>query len=137
MYITEEDLLKGIYSAELDSLKQDGADVDTAITEAIEEVRGYLDDRYDMTLELTRTGATRNARIVGLVRDIAIYNCFKNSSPNRISDIRVTIYRDTVKALVSIQSERASIKGLTRNTGEDTTSSYLAHGGNPKRSNHY
>jgi phage gp36-like protein len=137
MYITETDILKGIYPEELDAIKRDGADVDQAILEATEEVLSYICDRYDMTTEFAKTGNARNNRIINLVRDIAIYNLFKNSSPNKISDIRQNIYKDAVKALERIQSEKASIPSLSRITGENSQSSYLAYGSNPKRENHY
>lgn len=137
MYILESDILKGIYPEELDAIKRDGADVDQAILESIEEVRSYLCDRYDIDSEFSKSGASRNNRIINLVRDITIYNLFKNSSPNKISDIRQSIYKDAVKALERIQAEKASIPNLSRIKGDNSQSSYLAFGGNNKRNNHY
>lgn len=138
MYFTEDDLKAGIYPEVLQVLTRTGGNITTAIDEAVEEVRSYLSARYDLDTELAKSGTSRNVRIVNLVREIAIYNCYKISNPANMPEIRLQIYRDTVKALEKLQGEKASIPGLIRLTDPVSGgSSYIKFGGNTRRRNQY
>jgi len=138
MYFTEDDLKRGIYPEVLQVLTRVSDNVSTAIDEAVEEVRSYLCARYDLDAEFQKTGTSRSIRVMNLVREIAIYNCYKISNPVNMPEIRQTIYSDTIKALKSLQGEKASIPGLVRLTDKLTGgSSYIKSGGNTPRHNHY
>ncbi len=138
MYFTDTDLKKGIYPEVLAVLTRTDDNVNAAIVEAMEEVRSYLCARYNMDLEFSKSGDSRNIRVINLIREIAIYNCYKGSNPANMPEIRQTIYKDTISALVKLQGEKASIPGLIRL--ESTTgggSNYIKSGGNPRRRNNW
>jgi len=138
MYLTIDDIKTGIYAETLNVLTRSETNVNQAITEAMEEVRGYLCARYDMEEEYAKTGASRNVRVFGIVRDIAIFNCFKMSNPANLHEVRQMIYKDCISSLQRIQAEKESILGLTRLTDKPGGgSNYIAYGGNKKRNNNW
>jgi phage gp36-like protein len=138
MYIEQADIEKGIYPEVLTVISRNPGNITTAIEEAMAEVRSYLTARYDMDAEYARTGSSRHVLVVKLVRDIALYNCYNISNPVNMPESRVQKYKDCIVSLKDIQSERASIDGLTRLDGTPSTgSNYLKFGGNTKRKTSY
>lgn len=137
MYLSIDDIKTGIYAETLNVLTRSEANANQAITEAMEEVRGYLCARYDMDEEYAKTGNARNIRVFGFVRDIAIFNCFKISNPANLHEVRQMIYKDTISSLQRCQSEKETIIGLTRLTAKSGGSNYIAYGGNKKRNNNW
>lgn len=138
MYIVQADVEKGIYPELLQVLSRTPEVIETCIKEAIGEVEAYLCARYNMDVELAKSGAARNVIVVKAVKDIAIWNVYKASNPVNMSEARELAYKQTIDFLKNIQAEKATIKGLNRL--QDTTnggSSYIRFGGNTKRTNHY
>lgn len=137
MYLTRADIETGIYAETLDNLIRKEDDLLQAISEAIDEVKGFLSARYNIDLEFNKSGSSRIPRVVQLTRDIAIYNCYKLSNPANMPDIRQQIYKDATKALQRIQGEQESIPGLTRLEGSAGGSNYVSYGGQKPRRNNY
>lgn len=138
MYIELTDIEKGIYPEILNVLTRSEGNINNAISEAIEEVKAYLTARYDVAVEFAKSGTARNKLVVKLVREVALYNCYNISNPVNMPESRVQKYKDTIAFLKDVQSEKATIVGLTRLT--DATkggSSYIKFGGNTKRNNSY
>lgn len=137
MYLQPEDLERGVRGEILSVVTRNADNVRQAIAEAQAEVESYLTARYDIRAEFAKTGDDRLPMVVKLVRDIALYNCFNIANPVSMPENRVTAYNNAVKFLKEVQSERASIDGLTRLTGTTGTSSYVSFGGNRKRKNQF
>lgn len=139
MYISQTDIENGIYPEYLQVLSRNPENIETAIKEAISEVRSYLCTRYDIDTELVKTGTQRNDLIVKFCREIALYNCYSISNPVNMPEIRVQKYKDTINSLKDIQREKANITGLTRlsDAGGVSGSNALIFGGNTKRKNSY
>jgi phage gp36-like protein len=138
MYLTIQDLQKGMYSEILAVLTRAQDNVDQAITDAIAEVDAYLNARYDTTAEWAKTGGGRNTLTVKIVREVALYNCYNISNPVNMPESRVKRYEDVIKMLRDIQAGRANIPNLTLLTDAGKGgSTYLRYGSNPKRNNHY
>ncbi len=137
MYLQPEDLERGVRGEILSVVTRNTDNVQQAIAEAQAEVESYLTARYDIRAEYAKTGDDRLPMVVKLVRDIALYNCFNIANPVSMPENRVTAYNNAVKFLKEVQSERASIDGLTRLTGTTGTSSYVSFGGNRKRKNQF
>lgn len=136
MYLTTTDLEMGIQEEVLTVITRNRRKAEQAIADAIAEVRSYLCARYDMELELAKTGGDRSPMVVKVARDIALYNCFNISNPVNMPESRREAYRDAVAYLKSVQAERASIEGLVR-LNAATGSSYVSYGGNPKKNFQY
>lgn len=137
MYLTREDLTKGIYGEILTTIARSDDNVAQATSEAQAEVESYLTARYDIRAEWNRTGDARNQMVVKLVRDIALYNCYGISNPVNMPEIRRDKYKDAIAYLKEVQSERASIDGLSRLESSPAGSNYVRFGGNRKRKNQY
>ena len=135
MYLDINDLKHGIHGEMLNVITRYAENAEQAISEAQSEVESYLTARYDIRAEFAKTGSERSPLVIRLVRDVALYNCFKISNPVNMPEVRRDAYRDTVAFLKDVQAERASIDALTRRTGTTGTSSYVSFGGNRKRNN--
>lgn len=135
MYLDTNDLKHGIHGEMLNVITRYAENAEQAISEAQSEVESYLTARYDIRAEFAKTGSERSPLVIRLVRDVALYNCFKISNPVNMPEVRRDAYRDTIAFLKDVQAERASIDALTRRTGTTGTSSYVSFGGNRKRNN--
>ena len=142
MYLSIEDLKKGIRSEVLNVITREEENVLQAIAEAQAEVESYLSARYDIATELAKQpeDTSRIIMVVKLVRDIALYNCHNISAPVNIPENRIKAYDNAVKFLRDCQSEKASIPQLKRlRTGEDgkVLSNYVYYSGSSKKRNHH
>lgn len=137
MYLTIEDLKKGIYGETLQTITRDQANAEQAIIEAQEVIKTYLAVRYDIAAEFEKTGDARNIMIVKMVKDIAIYNCYMISSPVTMPEVRLQCFNNTIKLLKDIQREQATIQGLSRLDAGTAGSNYVKFGGNTKRNNSF
>lgn len=132
MYLTTQDLEMGIQEEVLNVLTRYNEKAAQAIADAVAEVRSYLCARYDMDVELAKTGADRSPMVVKVARDIALFNCYMISNPVNMPDSRREAYSNAISYLKSVQAERASIEGLVR-LNVATGSSYVSYGGNRKK----
>ncbi|GHV66966.1 hypothetical protein FACS1894199_11480 [Bacteroidia bacterium] len=142
MYLSIDDLKKGMYQENLNVVSRGEENVLQAIVEAEAEVASYLSVRYDMATELAKPSesADRIPIVVKLVRDIALYNCCCVGGAVNIPEFRGQRYKESISYLKEVQAERAQIQGLQRlNATSDggTSSSYASFGGsNTKRDHH-
>ncbi len=142
MYLSIEDLKKGIRPEVLNVIAREEENMVQAIEEAMAEVGSYLCARYDTAYELAKTpdDTSRIKMVVKLVRDIALYNCHNISAPVNIPENRVKSYDSAIKFLRDCQAEKASIPELKRlNTAEDGTvsSNYISYSGSSPKRNHH
>lgn len=137
MYLSIEDLKKGIYGEVLTVISRSDENALQAIAEAQAEVESYLTARYDIRAEFARTGESRSPIIVKIVRDIALYNCYCISNPVNMPESRRNSYKDAIAYLKDVQTERASIDSLTRLNTATAGSNYVKFGSNRKRNNQY
>jgi phage gp36-like protein len=140
MYLSINDLKKGMYGEILNVITRNDDNANQAIIEAQAEVESYLSVRYDIRTELEKDSESpeRLTMVVKLVRDIALYNCYRISNPVNMPESRIKAYNDAVAFLKSFQAEKANIPGLQRLdavAGGGTSSSYVVYGGNQKRNN--
>ncbi len=78
--------------------------VDQAELEAIEEVCGYLRPKYDVEAVFSARGEDRNARVVMVTVDVALYHMVA-SQPQRMGyEIRETRYKRAVEWLEDVSS---------------------------------
>lgn len=75
MFIEVEELKSVLYDYQLQQIIEGDQDIaEMAISAAIEEVRSYLDVRYDCEKIFAATGKERNSLIVEMMKNIALYN---------------------------------------------------------------
>lgn len=63
---------------------------------AIQQVKNYLSGRYDVDTIFTTTNSDRNAHIVMVVLDCALYHLYTSTVPKRMPDIRSQRYQDAI-----------------------------------------
>lgn len=141
MYLSIDDLKKGIRGEVLQVLTRDEDNALQAIAEAQTEVASYLSVRYDIESELAKTADDENraVMIVKIVRDIALWNCYNIAAPVNIPEIKKTAYDSAIKFLRDCQAEKANVPGLKRlRTGEDgkVSSNYVYYNSNTRRNHH-
>ncbi len=97
MFIDETDVLKRIDQDTLsDVIENDAENLDSAIEEAIDEMFGYVNARYDATALFALTGAARPKAVVMKCVDIALYHAHARISPDNIPELRDTRYTQAI-----------------------------------------
>jgi phage gp36-like protein len=85
---------------------------------AIEEISGYIRERYDLVKIFSSTGEERNALIVMYACDIALYHLGASVPGRGGQEIREYRYERAVKWLEGVQ-KGAIMPGLPTLTGEN------------------
>ena len=142
MYLSIDDLKKGIRGEVLNVITRDEDNAYQAVAEAMAEVESYLSARYNIASELAKvhSDTSRNIRVVQLVRDIALYNCHNIAAPVTMPEGRIKSYENAVKFLRDCQAEKANMPGLQRlKTSEDGTvsSNYVSFSSSSKKREHH
>ena len=142
MYLSIDDLKKGIRGEILNVITREEENALQAIAEAMAEVESYLSARYDIASELAKASKdkSRVTMVVKLVRDVALYNCHNIAAPVNIPENRVKNYDNAIKFLRDCQAEKASIPALQRlKTSADgsTSSNYVSYSGSSPKRNHH
>ena len=125
-----------------DSLKvaQQAAEANRENAEAIaiEEVSGFLRDRYDVTTifaaEKTDTSDPRNKQMVMLVCDIALYHLVSSRPAKQGLEIRKERYDNAIKTLTSIQAGKLQpdLPTIVGPDGEEDYNNPIRFGSQPR-----
>jgi phage gp36-like protein len=102
MNFITKDYIRQMIDNETLSVITEGNDLNLNSVEndAISEITGYLNVRYDMNAILTAT--TKSVLILGFVRDIMIYHLHAKVSPDNIPQLRVDRYNKVMNELEKI-----------------------------------
>ena len=121
-FLTKTDFKAVCDPVTLDVINQaDDDNLNRAIGYAQEEVASYLRSRFDVTAAFAKEGSERNAQLVMIMCDVALYHLVA-WLPKRIGfDIRETRYNNAIDWLKNVQSGKASpdLPPLTNEAGED------------------
>ena len=125
-----------------DSLKvaQQAAEANRENAEAIaiEEVSGFLRNRYDVTTifaaEKTDTSDPRNKQMVMLVCDIALYHLVSSRPAKQGLEIRKERYDNAIKTLTSIQAGKLQpdLPTIVGPDGEEDFNNPIRFGSQPR-----
>lgn len=106
----------------LDVINQaDDENLNRAIGYAQEEVASYLRSRFNVAAAFAKEGSERNAQLVMIVCDVALYHLVA-WLPRRIGfEIRETRYNNAIDWLKNVQSGKATpdLPPLTNEAGDD------------------
>lgn len=103
IFLTTADLLTKIDQETLDYISQgDANNIDLCEDEAIDEMIGYLNVRYDTDLIFTQTGTDRSAQIIMRCTDITLYHLHTSASPDNVPELREKRYNDAIGWLEKI-----------------------------------
>ncbi|MDR1848110.1 MAG: DUF1320 domain-containing protein [Bacteroidales bacterium] len=136
MYLEYADLINGAYEEDLLVLQRHEANALRAIEDAMGEAKSFLARRYNMDSEYAKTGENRNAYLVKIIRDIALYNIYTIAHPSQMNDTRRLRYEDARRFLEQVYNKKADLAGLEVNETDTGGGSYIVIGeSNTKRNN--
>lgn len=150
-YLTTAEIKSHLYDEIANEIsRNDNSIIESAILEAIDEVKSYL-ARYDVAAIFSYTASdtyptldswlnARNKKLLSSVKDIAVWALIKLANPNIDLAFRRTLYEDAIEWLVRIQKGTSSpdLPLLPEVTGaEGTTKGAIVWGSNSKRKNHF
>lgn len=134
-FISKDDLKLSILIDELDEITRGD---DTIITAAIDsaqgEMRTYLYDSFDVDTIFSQTGANRNAMLVNLMADMAVYLLVASVQAGQDLEDRRARYKRATTWLKEVQDTK-NYADLPRRT--ETEQTHFLFGSNSKRNNYY
>lgn len=101
---------------------------------AISEARSYLIQKYDIDAELLKTGTNRDAQMLSVVVDIALYHLHSRIAPRNIPELRQSRYENALSWLKMCAFGDIT-PALTKLT--PTSGMRIRFGGNTKNINQY
>jgi len=143
-FISIEDYDASIHRDILDSItREDTAIVEICEDRAIQEMKSYVSDRYDVVAlfpDAPKDGATdtRNSLVLMMAIDIAVYHLFCIHNPQKMSVIRKDRYDRAVEWLKQVMRGQINIEGATKVSSDEMALKSSFHiVSNTKRVNHY
>ena len=131
-FLKKPDYFSSINMDVLDALTGgDDTIIDELSNEAIEEVKSYLNARYDVDTIFAATGTDRNKTVLMYCKEIALFHIYSIYTFRAIPEIRITRYKNSFKWLKGVSVQQINPEGLQLN--EKT---FVKTGSNEKRINH-
>ena len=118
--------------------REDDAIVEVCEDQAIAEMRGYLESRYDCDKIFAARGNERNALILMFAKDITIYHVMCVHNPQIFAEIRKDRYERAIEWLKGVSRLEISIADvplLDKDTLKEKMPFQMRS--NPKRVTHY
>lgn len=143
-FISIDDYDASIHRDILDSItREDTAIVEICEDRAIQEMKSYVSDRYDVVAlfpSAPATGGTdtRNPLVLMMAIDISVYHLFCIHNPQKMSQIRKDRYDRAVEWLKQVARGQINIEGAKKVPSEEMALKSSFHiVSNTKRVNHY
>lgn len=137
-YLTATEIQTHLYNGVVDEISRaDTTILDTAISAAIEEAKGYL-TAYDIESVFAATGDDRNPILLLYIKDITIWHYIQLANPAVDMQLRMERYEKAVKWLEKVQSGKTN-PNLPYPTVPPPAeaNNYIKWGGNNKRISNY
>lgn len=134
-FLIAADLNAVILPQELNEVTRgDSAMVTAALDAAVEEMKAFLHDSYDVDDVFGKTGNDRHALLVRYGCDIAVYFLIaRNQAGQELEDRRDRFDR-AIRWLKEVQKSE-TYSSLARRA--ETAQKHISHGSNPKRGNYF
>lgn len=122
-FLTKEDYKYMMRTYRLDQIlesedEDEDAILDSAEDEALGIMTKFLGDKYDMTLELGKTGAARHKVLLRWAKVLVIYYIYERVPDEMVPERVVKNYNEVMEMLEKIEDGEAGIPGLTPKTEE-------------------
>lgn len=132
MFLEKPDYSTSINIAVIDAMTAgDDAILNELTMEAVEEMKSYLNSRYEVQPIFDAGGDERNKTIAMYCKDIALYHLYSINSLSSIPETRVNRYNKALSWLQDVSDQKINPEGLPLNS-----KSFVKTGGNEKRINH-
>lgn len=131
-FIKKPDYFSSINTEVLDGLTGgDDTIIDELSAEAVEEMKSYLNARYDVKLIFGAVADARNKTVLMYTKDIALYHIYSMYGLMAVPENRTTRYKKAIQWLEQVCQQKINPEGLPLN--EKT---FVKTGSNEKRINH-
>lgn len=137
MFIAVEELTTHLYQENIDVIaRADNTIVMAAIDTATQEAKGYLSD-YDREEIFSQVGSNRNALLLTLVKDMAVWHFINLSNAGVDIDIRLKRYERAIDWLKSVRRGDVTpdLPKLIDDNGK--VRGGVIAGSNPKKTQHF
>lgn len=109
-FIKIEDYDASIHREILDALvRDDNSVIEICEDRAIEQMRSYLSRRYDCNTVFSASGDKRNALVLMMAIDIAVYHIFCLANPLKLSQMRKDRYERALEWLKQVADGGISV----------------------------
>jgi len=109
-FIKIEDYDASIHREILDALvREDNSVIEICEDRAIEQMRSYLSRRYDCNAVFCASGDKRNALVLMMAIDIAVYHIFCLANPLKLSQMRKDRYERALEWLKQVADGGISV----------------------------
>ncbi len=134
-FILKTDYGTAIQDNVLDAIVESDDDlIVTANKAAVELMKGYLNNRYDVVAIFSETGDARHPVVLMYGIDIALYDLHRRINPRKIPAFRSERYKIAKEWLMDISEGIINPPDLPVPDSGDKD--YFRFGSNPKRVNH-
>lgn len=133
MFIEIQELKSVLYDYQLQQIIENDTDIAAmAIEAAVEEVRSYLDVRYDCDKIFAATGTDRNALIVEMLKNIALYNIVRLANVDIIYEKARERYDRAVEYFDRVASGKLALRLPLKEDEQGDVQTKFRSGSNPK-----
>ena len=138
-FIQTHDYNATIHREILDTItRDDEAVVEICEDRAIDEMRSYLQGRYDCDAIFSARDDDRNKLILMMAIDITVYHIFSIHNPQKMSQLRVDRYNRAVEWMKAVAAGKISIANAPLLPEEDLKrNAPTLIQGNPLRDEHF
>ena len=136
MFLEKVDLLKIFQQHELEEISEgDDTVIDAMLYAAVDEMRAYLSDNYDIAAIFGKNGNDRNQLLVRIGCDIAAYHLIAGDVAGQDREDRRQRYDRSIDWLkmISKKTQYADLEQATEEEGDEEVN----YGSNKKRRNYY
>ena len=132
MFLDKPDYKTSINTSVIDSITGgDDAILDALSAEAVEEMKSYLNSRYEVQVLFDAGGDDRNKTLMMYAKDIALYHLYSINTLSSMPQTRLDRYKKALSWLQDVSEQKINPEGLQLNN-----KSFVKTGGNEKRINH-
>lgn len=133
-FIEKSDFGTAIKDNILDAITEaDDTLIDKAVTAAIELMKGYLNNRYDVTAIFSVTGDDRNPVLLMYGIDIALYDLHRRINFRKVPEFRTERYKTAKEWFMDVSDQTINPDLPVPETGDKD---YIRFGSNTRRENH-
>ncbi|HMO63312.1 MAG TPA: DUF1320 family protein [Ferruginibacter sp.] len=123
-FITKDDFPPNVHTDILDALTRGNDDVITDnAARSIDEVKAYLNGRYDTNAIFSADGDNRNKYILRITTTIALYYIYLIHNPRKLHQAMVDEFERAIETLEKIQKGVINPEGLPLPANEEDANS--------------
>lgn len=121
-FATKIDFPASLHADILDALtRNDDSVISDNVDRAVDEVKAYLNGRYNVEVDFAKTGNERNKFLLRIVVTMALYYIYQVHNPRKLTQVVIDEFNRYIEMLEGIQAGRINPVGLTPVSDGDGT----------------